>query len=83
MPESISMDVGDLIIFNSMGDGSCQSRFAVKERRRQLNVACKRHAARDKRPPQRATVLISATTDLSSNALSITPIVNAANQLIL
>ena len=56
----------------------------TKERRRELGAACKRHAARDKKPPQRAQIAISASLDSTpSNPITITPGVNAANVLLM
>jgi hypothetical protein len=41
------------------------------------------HAARDKKPPQRALVQVSESDSTPSNAISITPTVNAANRLLM
>ncbi|KAF4629933.1 hypothetical protein G7Y89_g8208 [Cudoniella acicularis] len=56
----------------------------VKTRRSRLGAACKLHAARDKKPPQRALTSISAKSDsTASNQLSVTPVVNAANVILM
>ena len=56
----------------------------VKERRSQIGAACKKHAARDKKPPQRALIPVSGKPGLTpSNLITITPIVNAANLLLM
>ncbi|RDL39909.1 Uncharacterized protein BP5553_04249 [Venustampulla echinocandica] len=65
-------------IWDDVADG-----LTVKDRRSQLGLACKKHAARDKRPPQRALIPISANNSTPSNLISITPIVNAANILMI
>jgi hypothetical protein len=72
-----------IFYFQEIWDGIPDD-LPAKERRRQLGAACKMHAARDKKPPQRALIPISAESDSTpSNSISITPAVNAANLLLM
>jgi hypothetical protein len=72
-----------IFYFQEIWDGISDA-VPVKERRRQLGAACKMHAARDKKPPQRALIPISAESDSTpSNSISITPAINAANVLLM
>jgi hypothetical protein len=71
-----------IFYFSEIWDGVRED-ANTKERRRQLGAACKMHAARDKKPPQRALVQVSESDSTPSNAISITPTVNAANRLLM
>lgn len=71
---------GDTIFFfQEIWDGIPDD-ITTKERRRRLGAACKRLAARDKRPPQRAVIPVSTGLDpAASSIIAIAPITNAAN----
>jgi hypothetical protein len=72
-----------IFYFSEIWDGIPEN-AAVKDRRRQLGAACKKHAARDKKPPQRALIPISTESDSTpSNSISITKTTNAANLLLM
>ncbi len=72
-----------IFYFQEIWDGVPDG-LSAKERRRQLGAACKMHAARDKKPPQRALIPISAESNSTlSNSISITPATNAANLLLM
>jgi len=75
---------GDAIFFfQEIWDGIPEG-LDVKERRSQVGAACKKHAARDKKPPQRALIPVSAKPGSTpSNLITITPTVNAANLLLM
>jgi hypothetical protein len=72
-----------IFYFSEIWDGISEL-INVKERRSQLGAACKKHAARDKRPPQRAVIPISPeSTSTPSNSIAITRTANAANLLLM
>jgi hypothetical protein len=72
-----------IFYFEEIWEG-IQKNINVKERKKALGAACKKHAARDKRPPQQALIPISATSNSTpSNSISIIPLVNSANADIL
>ena len=71
-----------IFYFQEIWDGIPEG-LEVKERRSQVGASVKKHAARDKRPPQRALIPISSKSSTPSNQLEVTRTVNAANLLLM
>lgn len=71
-----------IFYFSEIWDGVSQE-LNSKQRKTALGLACKTLAARDKKPPQRALVQVSEPDWTPSNVISITPVENAANRVLM
>lgn len=75
--------VDSIFFFDEIWEGVSE-KLDAKKRAPALGLSCKTHAARDKRPPQRALVQIAnRSSSTPSNVLDVSRVVNAANVLLM